>query len=74
MRIFTVVMRNNKCHLSKFRNKKDFPNLVVRLGVPILTPLGFRADLSPGTVFLLTEMETISKMLSPLAPLRPEET
>ena len=28
-------------------------NLVVSAGVPSLNPLGFRADLSPGTVFLL---------------------
>ena len=45
--------------------------LVVMAGVPSLMPEGLRADLSPGTVFLLHEMLINSSNNSPLAPLRP---
>ena len=44
------------------------PHLVVSAGVPNLTPEGLRADWSPGTVFLLQEMPTASRMYSPLPP------
>ena len=36
---------------------------------PILSPLGFKASYSPGTVFLFTDMETSSNMYSANAPL-----
>ena len=39
--------------------------LVVREGVPSRMPEGLRADLSPGTVFLLHEMFTSSRINSP---------
>ena len=42
--------------------------LVVKGGVPNLIPDGFMADLSPGTVFLLTEIPTSSKIRSALDP------
>ena len=37
-------------------------DLVVSAGVPSLTPLGLRADLSPGTVFLLQLTFTLVRM------------
>ena len=48
-----------------------FIPLVVRAGVPNLTPDGLRADLSPGTVFLLQDMPTSSRINSPFPPERP---
>ena len=41
---------------------------VVNAGEPILIPLGLKADLSPGTEFLLIEISTKSHIFSTLLP------
>ena len=50
-----VLMHHGKRskHETSSQRQPKHENLVVSAGVPSLTPLGLRADLSPGTVFLL---------------------
>ena len=52
-----------------FTKSSSFSPRDVRAGVPSRMPLGFRADLSPGIVFLLTAMLASSRILSTRTPL-----
>lgn len=49
----------------------SFKPLVVSAGVPNLTPPGFMALLSPGTVFLLQAIDISSRTFSTRAPFMP---
>ncbi|KAA6419642.1 MAG: hypothetical protein FRX49_10366 [Trebouxia sp. A1-2] len=66
----------NRPHLSKksaiLTKSSCLKPLVVRAGVPMRTPPGMMADLSPGTLFLLRVMEARSRTLCALAPSTPD--